>query len=141
MAGSDSQPVQRNNTEPWDDWQPYGNKIMSGAENLYDQGIGANPYPGPTYVPPTAKEMSGLGKIQGIAQGGNPLASGMYDYVTKQLSSGGMTGAIGDVASGAKSIPTDSWQHFFNTTADAPISWRNLGSTAAGEQIGANNQY
>ncbi len=57
-------------SEPWAKAQPHLESSMGEAENLFNAGIGSQPYQGSTVIPYAQQTMSGMGNIENIANAG-----------------------------------------------------------------------
>lgn len=90
---SGSQPVSTTvqNNDPWGPAQPYLKEIMSGAQNLYKNDTGYNPYPHDTYIPYSQPTQTALDQMTGIAMQGNPLAAPGVQQIGNVIASGGMS--------------------------------------------------
>ena len=91
MGGPSTNQSQKSTTtsEPWGPAVPHITDIMGDAKKMYDYGAGPQVYPGSTVTPFSLPTQEGLTKGFEMAQGGNPFAANVQDYITKTMASGG----------------------------------------------------
>jgi hypothetical protein len=91
MAGGSKQTTTAN-SEPWAKAQPAMQTALAGATNLYNSGVGGQPYTGSTVVPWSKQTMQGAGGIQSnaTANSGGQGLSGQYQGI---INSGGYNSA------------------------------------------------
>lgn len=77
--GSKGGTTQTTNNEPPAWAAPLLTQSASAAQNLYNQGIGFNPYPGSTVAPLSGATQAGIGALQGVAQGAMTPGSSLYN--------------------------------------------------------------
>ena len=119
------------------------------AEDLVDAGVGFNPYPGQTYIPPSAQELAGLQQIEGIATAGNPFLSGINSATTNLLGNMGVTqeqrnamSPLSGISTGANQITTGGgYQGLFNNLSGPTSSQNNLANVASGAEVGNSNPF
>lgn len=90
MTGSSKQTTQTTNTAPWTGAQPALNAALSGAQNLYNSGVGSQVYSGSTVVPWDRQTINGQNSILANANANNngQGASGQYQNI---INNGGFT--------------------------------------------------
>lgn len=93
--------VTTQNKDPWAAAQPFLNEALIGAQGMYRQGVGYNPYTGPTQAPMQQALTDSLNQAYGIAHGnlagsqGNLAAQGLAsNMVQNQGLTPGIQGAI-----------------------------------------------
>jgi hypothetical protein len=67
MPGNKSQQTSSTTTQPWSGAQPALNTALSGAQNLYNSGVGSGVYTGSTVVPYDQETKNAMGGIGGNA--------------------------------------------------------------------------
>jgi hypothetical protein len=108
MTGSSKQTTQTTSNAPWAGAQPALNTALSGAQNLYNNGVGSGIYYGKTYTPwsqETSDAMKGLSTVGYENSNGNGL-SGQYQGV---INNGGYNDAQLSSLNNTKSLANSSW--------------------------------
>lgn len=103
MTGSSKQTTQTTNSAPWTGAQPALNTALSGAQNLYNSGVGAGVYTGSTYTPwskETQDSMKNLSNLGYDNLNGKGL-SGQYQSI---INNGGYNSAQKGALSGYQGL-------------------------------------
>lgn len=108
MPGGSKQTTTTTNNAPWSGAQPALNTALSGAQNLYNKGTGAQVYSGSTVVPWDKQTVAGQNAITGAANaniGGKGL-SGQYQGI---INSGGYNDAQLGALNNTKTLANSTW--------------------------------
>ncbi|MCP4182316.1 MAG: hypothetical protein GY761_03230 [Hyphomicrobiales bacterium] len=71
------------NSEPWKAAQPHLKTSMGEAKNLFNAGIGSQPYQGSTVIPYSQQTMQGMGNIQNAAN--TAQSQGPYGHMSGSM--------------------------------------------------------
>lgn len=108
MPGGSKQTTTTTNNAPWSGAQPALSTALSGAQNLYNNGVGSQVYTGDTYVPWSAETqdaMKGL-STAGYENAGGRGLSGQYQNIINQ---GGYNDAQLSSLNNTKNLANSSW--------------------------------
>lgn len=108
MTGSSKQTTQTTNTAPWTGAQPALKTALSGAQNLYNSGVGSQVYTGSTVVPWDKQTVAGQNAITSAANAniGNKGLSGQYQGI---INSGGYNADQLAALNNTKSLANSNW--------------------------------
>lgn len=108
MTGSSKQTTTTTNNAPWSGAQPALNTALSGAQNLYNSGVGSQVYTGQTYVPYDINTTNavGQGAQYGYANSGGRGLSGQYQSV---IDAGGYNPAQSSALKNTQDLANSSW--------------------------------
>ncbi|MBD9455885.1 hypothetical protein IB244_30895 [Rhizobium sp. RHZ02] len=144
MTGSSKQTTTTTNNAPWSGAQPALNTALSGAQNLYNSGVGSQVYTGQTYATPSDQSRDAALATQGFAYnniGGRGL-SGQYQDI---INNGGYNPAtaqatqnIGNVANANWSLSPELQKIIDQTNADTnnAVSLNNSAAGRYGSGLG-----
>lgn len=75
---------------PWGPAQPALQQSITNAQNLYNQGVGAQPYTGSTVVPYANQTIQSMNALEGIAGGAQPAFDANFNRVAANAAQGGL---------------------------------------------------
>lgn len=92
-------------TTPWSGQQPYLTDIMGEAQNMFNQGIGQNYYPGQTVAPFSPQTQAGMDLMTQRALVGSPQQDQLGNYISQamgqpNIDTGSIVGGAYDALSG-----------------------------------------
>lgn len=144
MAGGSKQTTTQSSA-PWEGAQPALTQAIGGAQNLYNNGVGAQVYTGSTVVPWSDQTKHAMNNIQSgaINNSGGQGLSGQYQSV---IDSGGFNGAQQDALNNTRSLAnsqfsvTPELQKVLDAQASKVGDAVNLNASAAGRYGSGANQ-
>ncbi len=144
MSGGSKQ-TSTQTSAPWSGAQPALTQSVTGAQNLYNNGVGAQVYNGSTVVPWSANTTRAMGNIQNNADAntGGAGLSGQYQSV---IDSGGFNGAQQDALNNTRSLANSTYsvspelQKVLDAQASKVGDAVNLSASAAGRYGSGSNQ-
>lgn len=131
----DSKQTTTSNSEPWSGAQPALNKALTGAQNLYDAGVGGQVLTGSTVVPYSPNTEFGMNAISNAARS-NANGAGLSGQYQDVIGRGGFNAAQQNALDNTRAVANSSFdinsdpafQQVFNKTAEGV----NLMASAAG---------
>lgn len=108
MPGKSSQNTTTTNSAPWSGAQPALSTALSGAQNLYNSGVGSQVYTGSTVVPYDIDTTNALGQLNYNAYQnvGGRGASGQYQGI---IDAGGYNPAQSSALKNTQNLANSSW--------------------------------
>lgn len=94
MSG-DKTTTQRSQSEPWDAAQPLLKSVLGDAQDLYNSGVGFQPYTGSTVVPFADQTVAGMDDVTSratAAMGGNSAMDKGLNFLGGLYDTGGLSG-------------------------------------------------
>lgn len=108
MNGGGSKTTQTTNSAPWSGAQPALNTALSGAQNLYNSGVGSQVYTGSTVVPWDKQTIAGQNAITKSANA-NINGQGLSGQLQGVINSGGYNDAQLGALNNTKNLANSSW--------------------------------
>lgn len=108
MTGSSKQTTTTTNNAPWSGAQPALNTALSGAQNLYNSGVGSQVYTGSTVVPWDKQTIAGQNAITKSANA-NINGQGLSGQLQGVINSGGYNDAQLGALNNTKNLANSSW--------------------------------
>ncbi len=108
MTGSSKQQTTTTNTQPWSGAQPALKTALSGAQNLYNGGVGSQVYTGSTVVPYDLNTTNavGQGARYGYDNSGGKGLSGQYQGI---IDAGGYNPAQSAALKNTQDLANSTW--------------------------------
>ena len=126
MTGNTKQTTSAS-SEPWKAAQPALQQGITGAQNLYNAGVGGQVYQGSTVIPWSAQSQQGMNNIE-LGANANARGQGLSGQYQGIINNGGMNSAQQQAMSG------------FQGQAQNPFNW--VQQNAVGNTMNlANSQY
>jgi hypothetical protein len=142
FGGGNQTVVEKNTTEPSSVAKPYVQKVLSQADNLYNQGWGTTYYPNSTVTPFSQASQEAMGGMLQQARGGNPAGMNAINsnmaITGNQGISQGILGGLNpaqQVASGQNSITTGGEYGRLANLGMSPTASSGLQGIANGSQL------
>lgn len=108
MPGDNNKTTQTTNNAPWSAAQPALKQSIGAAQNLYNSGVGAQPYTDSTVVPWDAKTTQGMNAITNSANA-NIGGQGLSGQLQGVINSGGYNPAQLDALGNTRNLANSSW--------------------------------
>lgn len=108
MTGSSKQTTQTTNSAPWSGAQPALQTALSGAQNLYNKGTGAQVYTGSTVVPWSTNTQNAMNEVSRVGYG-NAHGRGLSGQYQDVINSGGYNDAQSAALKNTQDMANSSW--------------------------------
>jgi len=145
MGGGDSKQTTTTNSAPWPGAQPALNTALSGAQKLYDKGVGAQVYSGSTVVPWADETTDAMGGIEQMSRS-NLSGRGLSGQYQNVINNGGFNSSQLDALKNTRNLANSTYsvspelQAVLDQTGAQVANQVNLGASAAGRYGGGLHQ-
>jgi hypothetical protein len=142
-GGSKNTTTTVSNNEPWKGAQPALNTALSGAQNLYNAGVGSQVYSGPRVTDQSSLTQSGLASLANIGDY-NSRGQGLSGQYQNVINSGGYNSAQMDALNNTRNVANSQFDlnsdPGWAQVRDATIEGVNLGASGMGRTGSGTNQ-